>query len=79
MKMDTTGLKLMSDTTSENKIEKDSMSLISGTNSTFYVNQFKNESFQSYTLCEQKNTKTTCYMIPIYIAKGNLINCANAF
>ena len=44
------------------------------TSNTLQINQFKNETFQSYTLCEQKNSKTTCYMIPIYIAKGTCMS-----
>ena len=43
---------------------------------TININQDKvNDTYQTYTFCEQKDSKTTCYMIPIYIvkAKGKII------
>ena len=39
-------------------------------NNDLFTSQFKNETFQSYNICEYKNFTKTCYMIPIYVVKG---------
>ena len=52
------------------KNERDAKATYVDANNSVFVQQFKNETFQSYSFCEYKNFTKTCYMIPIYLVQG---------